>query len=493
MNRSAVGEPKETVQADFIVCGAGGAGLAAALQADDLGLNVVCLEKKAWAGGTFAFAAVCYAPNNPIALEKGATVDVGEAIDTILTYNHYVPSYMVLKNFIEESPKTVEWAIGIGGEFTLPDNYLPDRAGSVRYDGDRGADGTSGGRVLIQVLIDEAERRGLDIRYSTAAQELIQDDGGKVTGVLAVTDNGKVIKFEAPAVFLCTGGWGSNPDFLRELGRVNPDRVTYSGFDGRDGDGVYMARKAGTAWARGDDTIMFYGPHMPGAVWGNQLHLGIYQQTLWVNEKGKRFMNEGGGNQMEIGSAIRDLERLLIIQSQADVDWSAENGIMKSNGQGGTVGLPLDEFKDALQREIDAGNERVFVANTIEELATSAGLDSATFQATINRYNELVEKGVDEDFRKDPSYLTPLKEGPFYAFDCDDGFYTTVGGVNINENMQAVDDNEDVIEGLYVGGCDTGALCGDIYDYTSAPGEQSSWSLTSGRLAAKHVAEMLKK
>jgi fumarate reductase flavoprotein subunit len=487
MDRPAVGEPTETVTADFVVCGAGGAGLAATLQADDLGLNVILLEKKQWAGGTFAFAGACFAPNSKYAVEAGATVDINDFIKTMMSYNHYVLSYNLLKNFIDEIAETVEWAEGLGCQFALRTKTPV----ALRYVGEKEGGSTNTGAAFARILVEEAERRGLDIRYSTAAQELIQDESGKVTGVLAVDDSGKVIKFKAPAVLLVTGGWANNPDFLRELGRVNPDRVISSGYDGRDGDGVYMARKAGAAWARGDGTIMFYGPHLPGTNHAEQLLMGIYQPLLWVDEKGKRFMNEGGANMTEIGNAIRDLKRLLVIHTQADLDRLATSTMLFDNGMG-PGGTPLNEFNDQLQKQIDAGNEYIFIADTTEELAEKVGLDTAVFQATVDRYNELVEKGVDEDFCKDPSYLTPLKEGPFYAFDCFDGFFTTIGGVRINEDIQAVDENGDAIEGLYVGGCDTGSLCGDIYDFTTAPGEQSSWALNSGRMVAKRVAQALK-
>ena len=204
-------------------------------------------------------------------------------------------------------------------------------------------------------------------------------------------------------------------------------------------------------------------------------------------------MNEGIQNFAEYGNAIRDVKRTILIQSQADVDSLTTNGPINGfSGCGGSVG-PKDLYKDALAKAIDEGNDRIFTADTIEGLAEAAGLDAETLKATVDRYNELVGKGADDDFQKDPQYLTAIKEGPFYAFECNDGFFTTIGGVQINEEIQAVDDNGDVIEGLYVAGCDTGALCGDIYDFTSAPGEQSSWALTSGRLVAKHVADKLKK
>ncbi|MDR1014030.1 MAG: FAD-binding protein [Coriobacteriales bacterium] len=497
MRRDPVGEPEETVTADFVICGGGGCGVAALLQADDLGLNAILLEKKQSLGGTFAFAAVGFFPNNKYAIEVGKEVDYNDLIKTIMTYNHYIPDYTLLKNFMNECPETFDWCESLGGQFM----YMAPQEGAMgpfglgvnaMYAGESDGAGTGGGAALIKVLIGEAERRGLDVRCDTPAKELVQDESGAVTGVLAVDDSGKVIKFEAPAVLLCTGGWGNNPDFIRELGRVDPDRVISPGYDGRDGDGVYMARKAGAAWARGDGTMMFYGPHLPGPIWGEAVSNGVYQPTLWVNEKGRRFMNEGLGNFAETGNAIRDVKRLFVIQSAADIDIiTADNGIAGFNGQGGSEG-PQDKYKTLLEEEIARGNDRIYVADTIEALAMAAGIDAASLQATVDRYNELVAKGVDEDFQKGPQYLTACEEGPFHAFECDDGFFTTIGGVKIDEDICAIDDNGDVIEGLYVAGCDTGALCGDIYDFTSAPGEQSSWALASGRLVAKHVAAKLK-
>lgn len=184
--------------------------------------------------------------------------------------------------------------------------------------------------------------------------------------------------------------------------------------------------------------------------------------------------------------------RMLVIQSQTDVDFFADAGPWITNSGHTPKETPMTKFKELLQNQIDAKNERIFVADTIETLAEKASIDKDTFTETVRRYNELVDKGVDEDFLKPAQYLTPLKEGPFYAFESNDAFYTTVGGVKINANVQVLDENDEIIPGLYAGGVDAGGLCGDTYDFQSAPGEQSSWAMNSGRLAAKHVAEYIR-
>jgi fumarate reductase flavoprotein subunit len=500
MQRAAVGEPESAEQFDYVICGAGGCGMASLIQANDLGLKAVLLEKKDIAGGTFAFAAVSFAPNCPEAVADGKHVDINDIITSIQVYNHYIPSSLLIKNYLQEIPETIQWCEDLGCAFMYMGGMMPNYGTEVPFsmavaygdpnpDASAGMafseDGTAGGKFVAQQFIKVIEERGLDIRYNTPAMELVMENG-KVAGVLAQDESGKIIKFEAPAVLLCTGGWGSNEDFLRELGKVNPERVISSGYDGRDGDGVYMARKVGTAWARGDGTVMFYGPHLPGSTWGDNLYNGVYQPVLWVDQNGNRFMNEGGANQMEVGAAIRDLPRMFVIQNQNEIDrLTTEGGFAEyNNGAGGGGELP--KFKERLEAEIERGNERIFIADTLEELTAATGAVNLT--ATAERYNELAKAGTDEDFNKQASLMVALESGPYYAFECDDGFYTTVGGVRINENIQALDEEGKVIDGLFVAGCDTGALCGDIYDFTSAPGEQSSWALNSGRMVAKYVA-----
>jgi fumarate reductase flavoprotein subunit len=489
MSREPVGDPEEIVDTDFVICGAGGCGMAALIEANDLGLNAILLEKKEVAGGTFAFAAVHWAPNNHFQTEQDQSADVRQLINTIEAYNHYAISPGLLEKFINKAAETVTWCENLGGQFS----FFPVFGGSsLQYVGGTNAGGTGGGMALMQSFIDEVNKRNLDIRYSTPAKELIQDSSGKVTGVLATDSDGKVIQFNAKAVLVCTGGWGSSPDFLRELGHVNLDRVISPGYDGRDGDGVYMARKAGAAWARGDRTIMFYGPHLPNAPWGEELYKGVYQPTLWVDQNSKRFVNEGNFNFSECGSALLNTDRMFILQTQDIIDDIDTNGPINGFGSAGGSGDPKGKYKTALAADMDKGDSRVFKADTIKDLAAAIDIDAANLQATVDRYNALCDTGRDTDFLKDAGYLQPLKTGPFYAFECNNGFFTTIGGVRINDDIMAVDDNGNTIDGLYVAGCDTGSLCGDIYDFASAPGEQSSWALNSGRLVAEHVATAIK-
>ena len=484
LDREPLGEPTKTIQADLCICGAGGCGMACAIDATDAGLNVVVLEKMAQAGGSFGFSEVTFAVESHLEKEAGYTHTVTEIVNKCLDYHHYIPSHELYTTFFNNTANTIEWMENLGCEF---DGFLFEMGHFYKGDVVKGA-----GFDIVEHLQKAVEDRGVDIMFETSAKELVMD-GGKAAGVLAQDKDGNVIKIEAPAVLLATGGWSNNKDMLRQLGGVDPERVTASGFTGRDGDGIIMAQNAGAVMARGEGTIMFYGPLMPGANWGDQLWGGTEQPTLWVNQDGKRFMNEGMHDLMFLGAAIRDQKRMFVIQSQADIDRWVNEGCWINGGSHVPANQPLDKFQDMLQGEIDAANEYLFVADTIEELADKMGVDAEVFKATVDRYNELVAAGADDDFQKDAAYLAPIEQGPFYAFESFDAFYTTVGGLKVTPQVEVLDANGDPIPGLFAGGCDAGGLYGDCYDLTVAPGSQSSWALNSGRFAAQSAKAYLGK
>ena len=73
------------------------------------------------------------------------------------------------------------------------------------------------------------------------------------------------------------------------------------------------------------------------------------------------------------------------------------------------------------------------------------------------------------------------------------GYFTTVGGIKVTPKTEVLDENDQVIPGLYAGGSDAGGLYGDTYDVGIAAGSQASWAINSGRLAAKNGARYLGK
>ncbi len=116
---------------------------------------------------------------------------------------------------------------------------------------------------------------------------------------------------------------------------------------------------------------------------------------------------------------------------------------------------------------------------------------SAGVQATVDQYNQACaaaagldgeDTSADEEFGKRAKYMHAVDAGPYWLCEVGDGYYTTCGGIKVNEKTQVLDENGEVIPGLYAGGSDAGGLYGDSYDVKFAPGSQAAWAVNSGRL-----------
>ena len=94
----------------------------------------------------------------------------------------------------------------------------------------------------------------------TVVTELTHD-GGSVTGVMARDADGRVIRFDAPAVVLTTGGFqGARDELTRHIG-PNADRLLLRSNPGSVGDGLRLARAAGSGGTTAMST--FYGHLLP--------------------------------------------------------------------------------------------------------------------------------------------------------------------------------------------------------------------------------------
>ena len=149
------------------------------------------------------------------------------------------------------------------------------------------------------------------------------------------------------------------------------------------------------------------------------------------------------------------------------------------------MGLFLDPIGMITRSEVEMMTP--CICDTIEELAAAMEVPADTLKATIDRYNELCEKGVDEDFGKRADRMAPVKQPPFYAAKMPTlGYQTFYGSVCCDYNMHAVDMDNRPIPGLYVGGTIMGSRFWHIYPNTTM-GMNHAGALCYGRLAAKNA------
>ncbi|MFR3273718.1 MAG: FAD-binding protein, partial [Slackia sp.] len=129
----------------------------------------------------------------------------------------------------------------------------------------------------------------------------------------------------------------------------------------------------------------------------------------------------------------------------------------------------------------------IVVADTIEELAEGLGIPADALKATVERQNENFDAGVDLDFGKDAHRLSAIRTAPFYGVRTSGYMLCTLDGITINENFQAVNDEGETIEGLYVTGVDSGSYYAHTYPNMST-GNCCGRSVTFARMIGKALA-----
>ena len=120
----------------------------------------------------------------------------------------------------------------------------------------------------------------------------------------------------------------------------------------------------------------------------------------------------------------------------------------------------------------------VFKADTVEELAAAIGLDATALAETVDTYNSYCAQGKDDQFGKDAALLTQVGDGPYYAIKMASYSYNTCAGLDINENMQVLDTQGQVMEGLFCIGSDSaGVLFTEKKPYVTFGGANNGWVL----------------
>ena len=199
-------------EADAAVVGSGAAGLRAAVEARRRGVRVVILSQSAW-GGTSACSG-----SDKQTLHTANTADKGD------NYKEMAHSIRA-GGAMDEDTAYIE-AVGSGRAMAslqylglpLPQDPL---GGTLRYQTDHDEVGraTSCGprtsRLMVQVLAEEALRLEIPFHNLTTAVEILRDDAGRVTGVLAMRNREQsdanpygLVFFRTPTLVLAAGGPG---------------------------------------------------------------------------------------------------------------------------------------------------------------------------------------------------------------------------------------------------------------------------------------------
>jgi fumarate reductase flavoprotein subunit len=467
-------------EADVVIVGGGGAGLAAAIEARERGATVIVLEKeKDNHKANSARCAGLFAVESTLQKEKGINYTRDEAFKQAVAYSHWQNNVPLVRKIIDKSTGTIDWLLHRGVQFKDVTGIWSDCPRTWHLFA-----GDSLHPQFLPVLTKAAQKMGIKFMYRTPVTGLIAGTKGRVIGVEAEAD-GQPVKIRAHGgVILASGGFGANKEMLKKYARWN-ERFKNYGCRSNTGDGIRMAEAVG-AGLEGMDVLLMSQVRKaaPGELWASSV-----QAYLFINKEGERVADESLQNiWTEMGNVIlRQKDQTIIVIFDED----SKNSLIN---EGAKVSFHIFwwEGKKAtnLDEEIQKGVKRGLVkrAATIKELAVAIKVDPAILENTVARYNQACDKRHDDIFLKDPKFLEPVKKPPFYAMVCDrPEYYVTLGGASINTDCQVLDSHKNVIPGLYAVGNDAGGMWIGCYN-PHMSGGCAGFALNSGRIAGENAA-----
>ena len=487
------------IDKDVIVVAAGLSGLAASIAAAERGASVVVFEKSNTTGGAANMGMGPLGIGSSIQKQHMVSLTPGEAFRKHMYFTHYKVDARMVRDYYFKSGDTIDWLMEMGVEFAgVQRAFSADEATRPYSDGEftwhvvkpegGGMPGPRSASAMTKKMTERAVELGVEFMFETPVYKIIMEDG-KAAGVMAKNINGEETEARAKAVIIATGGFGENPEMIKELTGYEFGKTIFNfAIPGMRGDGLKMAWEAGAGKTKPSMELMYQLPD-------NMNHFildGAFRQPcLWVNRNGQRFMPEDQiGNTTFTGNAITSQPGMVaysIFDSRLLKKYKKKGPDMISHVHPHDL---YDHFDEQWERDLDAGYEPIAQADTIEELAEKAGIDVAGLVAQVEHYNEMCEAGHDEIFEKNRNYMQPIEKGPFYCCRQNVGAYGSVGGILINHKTEVMDQDSIVIPGLYAVGTDACNIYGESYPFILS-GNTMGFCLNSGRIAGENAASSI--
>lgn len=475
------GSVASTEECDIVVCGSGSAGTYAAVRAAELGAKVIWLEKTSMKGGTSTVTEGINAPNTKEQIDAGQEVDTQETFESLMGWHNWAAYGPGIWCYLDHAGQAIDWAIEHGAKLMGdgPMYTCFDESGSW----------INMGEGMLKPLWEYGETfDNLDFRLETPAVNIALEEGS-VAGVYAKDKDGALVRINAKAVVLATGGFGKNPEMCAERLRVPSDRVAFLGFDGQEGDGINMALAAG-GLSQAPTAVMYGLSKVCGESWDSILTIFTQWPPSWrapqevgktlpmVNQDGKRFYNETlveDCDTSRLNVAIASQTKVFTLFDAKHVE--TYSGFDEFDY---LTGIGKGEFSSSIEK-----SAYVVKADTIEELAERMGVDAQTLSSTVKEYNARANgDGSHDPFGADGANMTPLETAPYYAAEVEACAYSTCGGVRSDYETRVIDADDQPIDGLFVCGLDNGSMYYNDYPYGLHGGSGQANACTTGFVAA---------
>jgi hypothetical protein len=217
------------------------------------------------------------------------------------------------------------------------------------------------------------------------------------------------------------------------------------------------------------------------------------QPFLKVDLDGRRFTSESGcyDHILHTSFNLRDQTYCTVWDANyaEDIKRFETHGCSRlyPHANGTAPVMPLDPVVNGMNQAL-MEQGYIVESDTIEGLAEKLGIPAEDFAATVKRYNELADAGLDSDYGKEAYRLSHLDTPPYRGVRQHGGYFiATMDGIRINTDMRVVDASGEPIAGLYCAGDCSGGYFGNSY-VNLLSGAAAGRSVTFGRRAGKLAA-----
>ena len=450
-------DPKELKEEyDMIIVGAGGAGMAAAIEAKDAGKNPVIFEKMPVAGGnTLKSSSGMNASETKFQKEQGIEDSNDKFFEETLEGGHGTNNQELLRFYVDNSADAIDWLDSMG--ITL--NNLTITGGMSEKRTHRPEDGSAVGGYLVDGLVKNVFEKDIPLFVNSDVTEITQTDG-KVDGV-KVTIEGEEKTIKSQAVVVTTGGYGANFEMLEEQNPELKDYVTTNS-EGTTGDGIKMIEALGGQTVDMDQIQIHPTVQQDNGVLIGEVVRG--EGAIMVSQEGKRFVNE--------------------MDTRDNVS-AAENKLKEKSSY-----LIFDDGVKERAAAIAFYEKQGFVvqSDSIEGLAKELDMDASNLEETLTTWNKAVADKKDAEFGRETAMDHALDSGNYYAIKIAPGIHYTMGGVIINTKTEVLDKDGKAITGLFA----AGEVAGGLHGENRIGGNSVGDIIVFGRQAGKESAAFVK-
>ncbi|APX71684.1 flavocytochrome c [Companilactobacillus allii] len=442
---------------DLIIIGSGGTGLTSAIQAHELGLSPVILEKMPAIGGnTTRASSGMNASETSVQLDHKIVDSMDDFYHDTFVGGGKKNNPELLRYFTTHGALAIDWLAQHG--IKLDD--LTTTGGMSVLRTHRPSSMAPIGGFLVTELLKQVDAENIPLFTNVLVKELIKSDQ-KVSGVEIEVDGNKST-ITSDAVILATGGFGANPELLT---KYRPDLAGYKTTNqpGATGDGITLAQSVGAKLVDMDQI---------------QVHPTVQQDTdhpfligeavrgegaILVNKSAKRFVNELD-TRKNVTGAIDELN---------------EKGAFLILDQGIRDRVKAIEFYDKVGL--------VVTGKSVEELAERIGLDAKSLVSTVDEWNQSVDKHNDTQFNRTTGMDRDISKGPFFSIHIAPAVHYTMGGVSIDSDTHVLDENGAIIAGLFA----AGEIAGGLHGNNRIGGNSIAETVVFGRQAGQQAFKFI--